>query len=178
MITKQQYSCKKTILQNRCTIPSSDKPTTMRSSLITKTNQEIEAQCSLSIFYTPPAFPPIIITITSNLWILILTPATQGLVVTMICPDKTSSTLFQQPFHILKLPPACNAIPRHFHLPPHYDDHVVMMHIPLDRANLNANIISTPDFCTWQHFNSNCTTTHMQKLVGVPKVSIPQLYNI
>ena len=99
-------------------------------------------QCSLSIFHTSPAFTTI--TITSNFWILISTPAIQGSAITMICPEMvTSSTLFQQPFHILKLPPASSAMSRHFHLPPHYKDHPVTMYISLDRANQ----------CN-QHFNS------------------------
>ena len=83
----------------------------------------------------------------------------------MICPDKmTSSSLFQQPLHILKLPPACSATSRHFHLSPHYVDHMVTMHTSLDKANLNKVNISTPDFCIWQHFDSNLTTAYMQKL--------------
>ena len=54
----------------------------------------------------------------------------------MICPDKvTSSSLFQQPFHILKLPQTCSATSGHFHLPPNYEDHMVTMHISLERAN-------------------------------------------
>ena len=71
--------------------------------LYAKNNKEIEAQSSLSAFHTPPTFPPFVITL--NLWI-ILTPTTQGLAITMICPVKaTSSSLLQQPLNTLKLPP-------------------------------------------------------------------------
>ena len=82
----------------------------------------------------------------------------------MICPDTmTGSTLFQQPFHSLKLPPASSVTSRHLYLPPHHEDYMVMMYITLDRANPNAISISTPDFHIWQHFDSNWTTIHMQK---------------
>ena len=63
-----------------------------------------------------------------------------------------------------------------FLLPQHYKDHAVMMHISLDRVNLNAINISTLDFHIWQHFNSNRPTNHMQKLTHMPKVPITQLY--
>ena len=179
MITKQQYS--KCLYENGqfCKIDAPFQPLTNLPSCIAalyaKNNQEIGVQCSLSIFHIPAVFTPI--TITSNLWILISALATQGSAVTMICPDKaTSSKLFQQPFHILKLPPACSAMSRDFHLCQHYEDHMVTLQISLDRAKLNAINISTPDFCIWQHFNSNWITIHMQELTDVPKVPIAYLY--
>ena len=93
-------------------------PPTYPAALYAKNNNEIEAQCLLSVFHTPPTFPPIVI--TSNLWIFISTSITQGLAITRICPDKaTSSSPLQQPLHILKLPPACSATSRHFHLSLH-----------------------------------------------------------
>ena len=137
------------------------------AALYAKNDQEIGVQCSLSIFHTNHIKP-----LDSN-----FNPAMQGLAITMIFPDKvTCSALFQQPLCILKLPPACSPMSRHFHLPPHYEDHVVMMHISHDRANLNAINISTPDFYIWQHFYSNLTTTHMQKFTDMPNVPILQLY--
>ena len=145
-----------------CNFKLSQIPPSCIAALYTKNDKEIGAQCSLSVFHTPPAFPPIII--MSNLWIFSLTPTMQESAITMIYPDTaTSSSLFQQPVHILKLPPACSATSRHFHLPPHYEDHAVTMHICLDKANLNTLNISTPDFHIWQHFNSNWTAAHMQK---------------
>ena len=94
----------------------------------------------------------------------------------MICPDKvTSSPPFQQPLHILKLPPAFSAMSRHFHLPPHYEDHVVTMYMSLNKANLNTINISTPDFHISQHFSSNWNTAHRQKLADVPEFPITQL---
>ena len=132
-------------------------------------------QCSLSIFHTPPAFPPIVI--TSNLWIFISTLTTQGSAIVLICPNKvTSLSLFQQPIHILKLPPACSATSRHFHLLPNNEDHMVTMFLSLDKANLNTINISTPDLHIWQHFDSIWTTADMQKFVDAPEVTIGQHY--
>ena len=153
-------SCKWAILQK---VPPFQALTSLPlciAALYTKNSPEIGAQCSLGIFHTPPTFPSVII--MSNLWIFISTPITQESAITMICSDKvTSSSLFHQAFHILKLPPACSATSRHLHLPPHYEDHVVTMHISLDNANLNTINVSTLDFDIWQHFDSNWTTAHM-----------------
>ena len=51
-----------------------------------------------------------------------------------------------------------------------------MINVSLDTANINAINISTPEFRIWQHFNSNCTTPHQQKLINVPEGPIAQLY--
>ena len=88
----------------------------------------------------------------------------------------TCSSPFQQPLHILKLPPACSATPRHFHLPPHYEDDMVTLYVSLDKGNLNAVNISTTDFHIWQHLGSNWTTDHMQKLVDILQIHITQLH--
>ena len=84
---------------------------------------------------------------------------------------------FQQPFHILlSIYPACSATSRYFHLPPHYEDDTIMMNVYLDTTNINT--INTPmlDFRIWQHFSSNCTPSHLQKLTNVPEVLVEQLY--
>ena len=82
-------------------------PPSCIAALYSMNDQEIGVQISLSIFHTPPAFPPIVI--MSKLWIFISTPATQGSAITMTCPDKvTSSLLFQPQLPILKLPPTCS----------------------------------------------------------------------
>ena len=52
----------------------------------------------------------------------------------------------------------------------------MMMNVSLDTTNINAIIISTPYLRIWQHFNSNWTTLHLQKLANVPEVPIAQLY--
>ena len=122
--------------------------------LYAKNDQEIGMQCSLTIFPTAPAFPSNVI--SSNLWIFISTPTMQGSAITMICPDKaTSSSLLQQLLHILKLPSACSVTSRHFHLPPHNEGHMVTMLLSLDKANLNTINVSTPEFCIWQHLVAN-----------------------
>ena len=115
--------------------------------------------------------------ITSNLWILTSTPVTQGSTITMICPDKaTSSMLFQQPFHILKLPSAFSVMSRHFHLPPTLqrlcgnNAHISLQSKSQYNQYLNSR------FLHMATFDSNWTTAHMQKLADVPKVPVAQLY--
>ena len=111
-----------------------------------KNDQEIEAQCSLSIFHTPSTSPPIVI--RSNLWIFISKPTMQASAIMMICPDKARrSSPFQHQFHILKLPhTVCSATPRYFHLPPHYEDHTMTTQVSFNKVNLNAINVSTPRF--------------------------------
>ena len=83
-------------------------------------------------------------TVTSNLWIIPPNPQTLGSGIKIICPDKATSTVpLQQPFHILRLTPACIATSRYFHLPPHYEDHTIMINVSLDTANINTISIST-----------------------------------
>ena len=143
--------------------------------LYAKNVHGIGALCSLSIFHTPPAFPPIVI--MSNLWTFLSTPTMQGSAITMICPDIVrSSLLFQQPLHMLKLPPAFGATSRHFHLLPHYEDHAMTIHVSQNKLNLNAINVLTPDFCIWQHFGSNWPTAHIQKLAHIPEIPISHLY--
>ena len=51
-----------------------------------------------------------------------------------------------------------------------------MINVSVDTANINAINMSTPDFRTWQHFNSNWTTPHLHKFAHVPEVPVVQLY--
>ena len=68
----------------------------------------------------------------------------------IICPDKVTSIIpLQQPFHILRLSPACNVISIYFHLPPSYEDHTIMMDVSLDTTTINAINISTLDITTF-----------------------------
>ena len=102
---------------------------------------------------------------------------TLGSAIMIICPDKATSTVpLQQPFHILRLSPACSATSGYFHLPPHYEDHTTMMNVSLDTANIHAINISTIDFRIWQHFSSNWTPLHLQKLANGHEVPVAQLY--
>ena len=117
------------------------------------------------------------IAVTSNLWIIPSNPQTQASTMTIICTDMATSTEpLQQPFHILRLSPACSAISNYFHLPLHYEDHPIVMNVSLDTANINVINISTLDFRLWQHFSRNWTQPHLQKLTNVPEVPVTQLY--
>ena len=51
-----------------------------------------------------------------------------------------------------------------------------MMNVSVDTANINEINISTLDFRIWQHFRSNWTPPHLQKLANVPEVPVTQLY--
>ena len=104
-------------------------------------------------------------------------PQTWGSTMTIIYQDKATSTAdLQQPFHLLRLSPACSAKSNYFHLPPCYEDHSMVMNVSLDTANIIAINISTLDFRIWQHFSRNCTQPYLQKLTNVPEVPVTQLY--
>ena len=91
--------------------------------------------------------------------------------------DKATSTVpLQQPFHILRLSPACSATSNYFHLPPHYKDHCMVINVSLDTANINIINVSTLNFRIWQHFSRNWTQPHLQKLTNFPEVPLTQLY--
>ena len=51
-----------------------------------------------------------------------------------------------------------------------------MMNVSLDTTNINAINISTLDFRILQHFSSDWTPPHLQKLTNVPEVPVMQLY--
>ena len=63
-----------------------------------------------------------------------------------------------------------------FSLPQHYEDHTLLMIVSLDTANINTINIPTLDFRIWQHFISNWTLPHLQKMANVPEVPATQLY--
>ena len=78
-----------------------------------------------------------------NLWILTSTTESDPTGITLICPDKAPLFIkVQKPIHILCLLPVCSATSRHFHLPPHYEDHQLTINISLNTANLNRMKIS------------------------------------
>ena len=89
------------------------------TALYVKNNKAIGEHCSLSISHVPHTF--VTVADTSILWIIPSNPKMLGSTITVICPDKATSTIpLQQPFHILRVSPACSATSRYFHLPPHY----------------------------------------------------------
>ena len=106
-----------------------------------------------------------------------LKPQTLGSAIMIVCPNKANNTVpFQQPFHILRLSPACSATFRYFDMSPHYKDHTVVINVSLHTDNINAINILTLDFWIWQHFSSNWTPSHLQKSANVPEVPVIQLY--
>ena len=114
---------------------------------------------------------------TSNLWIIPLNFHAQESMMTIIFPDKATSTVhLQQPFQLLRLSHTCSITSRYFHLPPHYKDHYMVMNVSLDTVNVNTINISTLDFRIWQHFSRNWTPPHLQKLANIPEVPVTQLY--
>ena len=119
-------------------------PPSCVTTLYARIDQAIKEQCSLVISHLPYEF--VHIAIVSSLWIIPSNPQILGSTMTAICPDKATSTEpFQQPFHVLRLPPACSATSRYFHLPPHYEDHSMVTDVSLDTANINAINISSLD---------------------------------
>ena len=110
----------------------------------------------MAISHAPHTFIPV--AVTSNLWIITSNPKTLRSAIIIIYPDKATITVpLQQPFHKLRLSPACRATSRHFHLAPHYEDHTTMMNVSLHVTNINTIDISTLDCRIWQHFSSNWT---------------------
>ena len=169
-ITDQQYIACQHANRQFCRVNALFQPLTNPSSYITalyaKNDQALREQCSLLTSHAPHTFIPL--AVTSNLWIIPSNPQAPGSTMTIICPDKaTNTTPLQQLFHIIRLSPACSATSRYFHLPPHYEDHTILMNISQDTANINAFNNSTLDFRIWQHFNSNWTPPHLQKLANV-----------
>ena len=139
-------------------------PPSCITALYAKNDHAIGEQCPLSISHVPHTFIPD--AVTSNLWIIPSHSETLGSTITIICPDKATSTVpLQQPFRILRLTSACSAISKYFHPPPCYEDHTIMINACLDTSNINAINISTLGLMIWQHFNSNWTSPTCRSLL-------------
>ena len=65
---------------------------------------------------------------------------------------------------------------QHFHLPPHYKNHQMIINILLYTANLNAVNISSPEFQVWQHLEDHWNKTQLHKLAEVPAAPVGHLY--
>ena len=112
------------------------------TALYAKNNQQVKEQCSLVISHMPHILVPT--AAASNLWFIPLNPQTVGITMTIICQDKTTSTVpLQQPFHILSLFHVCSTTSIYFYLPPCYKDHSMVMNVSIDTAGINAINIST-----------------------------------
>ena len=102
---------------------------------------------------------------TNNLKPVDMTSATEldpaGII--LICPDKAPKSIkLQEPFHV-------------FHLPPHYENHQMMINISLNTANLNMMNIPSLEFQVWQHLEDHWNKTQLYKLADVPTVPVAQL---
>ena len=82
----------------------------------------------------------------------------------------------EKSIHVLHLPPACSATSQQFHLPPHYENHEMMINISLNTANLNTMNISSPEFQVWQNLEDHWNKTQLHKLADVPTVPVAHLY--
>ena len=94
-IVDQQYRAYQHANRQFCSINAPFKPLTNPPSCITalyaKKDQEIKEQCSFVISHVPHTFIPI--AVTSNLWIIPSNPQTVGSAITIIFPDKATSTI-------------------------------------------------------------------------------------
>ena len=67
--------------------------------------------------------------------------------ITVICPDQAPKSFkVEKAIHVLCLSPAWTATSQHFHLPPCYKNHQIMIKISLNTVNLNTMSISSPEF--------------------------------
>ena len=113
--------------------------------------------------------------IVPNVWILTSAPTTLLMGIMLICPEEAPRFIkTQTPIHILQLPPACSATSQHFHLPPCYENHELIINISLNTANLN--MISSQEFRIWQHLEDHWNGTQLHQLVNIPSVPIDQVY--
>ena len=150
-------------------------PPTCITAIYAKKRVGIEQQCSLQIRNTHSSTN--LTAITANMWILTSTTESDLTGITLICPDKAPLFIkVQKPIHVLHLPPACSAKSQHFHLPPHYEDHQLMINIPLNTANLNRMNISSPEFIVWQHLEDQWKKTQLHILADIPTVPVAHLY--
>ena len=150
-------------------------PTSCITTIYAKNKVWIECQCSLQIRNTHSVTIPT--PITSNLWILTSATESNPAGITLIYPNKAPKSIkVAKPIHVLHLPPACSAMSRHFHLPPHYKNHGMRINISLNTGNLNKMNISSPEFWVWQHLENHWNKTQLHKLPDVPKVPVAPLY--
>ena len=105
----------------------------------------IAHQCSLQIGNACSTTIPT--PITSNLWIVTSTTESDPAGLTLIYPDQAPNSIkTRQPIYVPYLPQACCATSQHFHLPPCYENHQMMINISLNTANLNTMNILSAEF--------------------------------
>ena len=86
-----QHANRQTVLQDKCTILTPCKSTTMCYITICQNDQAIKEQCSLVISHIQHTYTSI--AVTSNLWIITSKPQAQESMMTIIYQDKASSTI-------------------------------------------------------------------------------------
>ena len=152
----RQDSClsasKWTVFQDKCTIPAPFKPTIMCYSPICRKFPGKKG----TVFFSNISYATYICTYCCYCKSLDhpLKPQTQGSTMTIIYPDKATSTVYlQKSLHIVRLSHACSATSNYFHLPPRNEDYSMVMNVSKDTANINAINISTLNFRIWQHFS-------------------------
>ena len=142
-------------------------PPSYITAIYPKNKAGIECQYSLQIRNTySVTFPT---PIASNLWILTFSTELDPARVSLISPGQAPKLIkIQQCLHVLHLPPACSATSQHFHLPPGYKNHQMMINILLNTGHLNTVNISSPEFQVWQHLEDHWNKTKLHKLADVP----------
>ena len=178
-IMDQQYKACQHAKGQFCRINAPFQPLTNPPSCITalyaKNDQAMGEQCSLLISYVPHTFMPV--AVTSNLWIIPSNSQMLGPAITIICPDKATSTVpFQQPFHILRLSPAWSVTSRYFHLP-QITRNTLWWQTSLWIPQILMQLTSQPQT---SGYGSISTVTgphfHLQKWTTLPEVPVAQLY--
>ena len=150
-------------------------PPSFITAIYDKDKAEIEKRCSLQIRHTNSAIIPM--SIAPNLWILTSAPTSASTGITLICPDEAPKFIkTQMPIQIPCLPPPCSTTSQYFYLPPHYENHQLMINISLDTAKLHIMNISPPEFRIWHHLEDHWNGTQLHHLVNIPSVPIDQFY--
>ena len=143
--------------------------------LYTKSAASIESNCFLQLCKT--TMTPLPTQITPDVWILITPPSAPLDTISLICPEKSMTTIpVRQSLHILKLPTACSATSSHFYLPPRYESPVLNINVSLDMPNLQTVNIITLHFHVWQHMGKNHNETQLQHLADIPSVPVHKVY--
>ena len=60
-------------------------------------------------------------------------------------------------------------------LPPHYENHQLMINISLNTAKSNMMNMSSPEFRMWQHLEEHWNRTQLHHLINISSVPIDQL---
>ena len=130
------------------------------AAIYTKDKARIGKRCSLQIKNMNSA--PISRLIALNVWLLTSAPKLVLTGITLICPDEAPRFIkTQTPIHILCLLLTCSTPSQHFHLPPHYDNHQLIINIFLNTAKLSVMNVPSPEFRIWYHLDDHWNRTQL-----------------